>query len=100
MTAKTNTLRRTAAWIHTLLLLLIALILSRAALAALRLGKASKNRCELARDRAATLGPNDGAWCELSGLLHYALARTALTCSVRWSGRSQRLYVLVNQARI
>ena len=94
-----NTTRRTATWIQAFLLLLVALILSHAAVAALRFGESCKNRSETARRRAATLGPNDGAWCELSGLLLYALARTALTCTVRWSGRSQRLYVLVNQAR-
>ena len=95
-----STLKRTATWIHTFLLLVVALILSRAALATLRLGESCKNRSQTARRRAIALGPTDGAWCELSGLLLYALARTALTCTVRWSGRSQRLYVLVNQARI
>ena len=95
-----NTIRQTAAYMYAIVLLIVALILSRAALAALRLGESCKIRSEIARRRAISLGPTDGAWSELSGLLLYALARTALTCTVRWSGCSQRLHVLINQARI
>ncbi len=95
-----NTIRQTAASVYALLRLLVALFLSRAALIALRLGESCKNRSETARDRAALLGPTDGTWCELSRLLLHALAKAALTCAVKWSGRSQRLYVLVNQARV
>lgn len=92
-------MKRIATLGQKLVLLLIALLLCRAAVAALQLGESCKNRCERARRRAMALGPTHGAWCELAALLLYALARTSLTCTVKWSGRSQRLYALVNEAR-
>jgi len=95
-----NTLKRTAAWTRCLVLMLAALLLSRAALAALRLGEMFRDGSETAEHRAIALGPSDGAWCALSAAILHELARTSLACTVRWSGRSQRLYVLVNQARI
>jgi len=108
-----NQLKHAGAWIHTFLLLLAALILSRAALAALRLGEMLKIGSETANGRAITFSLIDmpgtfsgdwytlsAAWSALSAAILHELARTALTCTVKWSGRSQRLYVLVNQARV